>query len=146
MPAYCFQKDSWLIVIEMIRHGAGQQTKTCSLETVFYISAVLYLTLLKVPAGSFLTGQTGHGRFLSPHLFVWIYCADLRSELTQVFTKNTHVYFTNDRVQLLGQHPFGWWFSILLCWQTDVQAWCSYAQRSRFRVYDLKGIYPFMQD
>ena len=41
-------------------------------------------------------------KFLSPHLFVVNYCADLCNELTQVFAKNTHVYFANDRVQLLG--------------------------------------------
>lgn len=141
---YWFEKNSWLVVIEMIWGGAGQQPKTRSPDTVFCISALLYLILLRVPAGSFVVGQSGHGRFLSPHLFVWIYCADLCSGWTQVFTKNTHVYFTNDRVQLLGQHPFGWWLCILLCWQTDVQTWCSYAQGSRFRVYELKWIYLFM--
>lgn len=43
--------------------------------------------------------------FTAPHQ-----AADLCNELTQVFAKNTHVYFTNERVQLLGRHPFGWWF------------------------------------
>lgn len=109
------------------------------------VDSVSFVSLLITPKDIFPTiptcfaaggGAWAWSSFISPSVCLNLLppapSVDLRRELTQVFTKNTHVYFTNERAQLLGQHPFRWWSCVLLRRPTDVRTPRCSAQDARF--------------
>lgn len=103
---------------------------------------------LKAPSAAFLSGQEDAVQFYLPICLFWIYCptpsVDLCSELTQVFSKNTHVDFANERAQLLGRHPFGWWFVFFFAKLANRCADRMQLCRGRLiSVYRQRGMYPF---